>query len=61
MVLRKAYHRLILPDGQNVGPAVVLLDEQGKLLSWHKLEEEEPFTEWMGGEYKIYNYNIKDE
>lgn len=49
----KAFHRLHLPGGEIIQPAVVVFDEQGEPLSWHPLTAEEPFTEWVGGDYHI--------
>ena len=48
--VRKAYHHLLLPDGTRTAAAVVVEDTQGNVLSWHPLQGEEPFTEWVGGE-----------
>ena len=50
--MKRAYHDIILPDGTlQKGPVVVETDENGHLLSWHFLEGEEPFTEWIGGTF----------
>lgn len=47
---RKAYSRMRLPDGRLVdGPLVVETDDDGHIVLWHRLEGEEPFTEWVGG------------
>lgn len=51
----RAYNRMRLADGTLLeGPLVV--DEgagqgAGGSVSWHRLEGEEPFTEWVGGTY----------
>ncbi len=50
---RLAYHILRLADGTSVSPAVVEVDDQGNVLGWHRLQGEEPFTEWVGGEKTI--------
>lgn len=49
-----AYHHLQFPDGKIIyGPLVVSFDDTGKFVEWHKLEQEEPQTVWVGGTYKI--------
>lgn len=51
--MKRAYHDIVFSDSTTVeGPVVVETDEEGHNLSWHKLEEEEPYTEWIGGTYK---------
>lgn len=48
--MKRAYHQLILPDGTcQEGPVVVETDAEGRLIGWHLLQGEEPFTEWVGG------------
>lgn len=48
----KAYHALRLADGMMVeGPVSVTFDNDDKIISWHLLTGEEPFTEWIGGLY----------
>lgn len=52
--MKRTYHDILLPDGTlQQGPVVVETDEEGRFLSWHLLEEEEPFTEWLGGTYSV--------
>ncbi|MDO5488542.1 MAG: hypothetical protein Q4F52_00320 [Bacteroidaceae bacterium] len=52
--MKKAYHRLLLPDGIVVnGPVVVETDENGSFLCWRFLRVEEPATIWCGGTYNI--------
>ena len=52
--MKRGYHDILLPDGTlQQGPVVVETDAEGRLLSWHQLEEEEPFTEWVGGTYTV--------
>ena len=52
--MKRAYHDILLPDGTlQQGPVVVETDEKGRFLSWHPLEEEEPFTELVGGTYSV--------
>lgn len=52
--MKRAYHDILLSDGTlQQGPIVVETDESGQLISWHKLQGEEAFTEWMGGTYKM--------
>ena len=47
--MKRAYHDILLPDGTlQRGPIIVETDKDGHLLSWHKLQEEEPFVEWIG-------------
>ena len=41
-------------DGRVVeGPLVLELAEDGTLLSYHPLRQEEPETEWIGGDYTL--------
>lgn len=52
MIIKRGYHRLQTADGREVdGPLVVELDENGKLLSYHLLKQEEASTEWVGGTF----------
>lgn len=48
-VYQRAYHRLILPNGESCSMAVVLFDDNGRYISHHSLQAEEPFVEWHGG------------
>ncbi len=52
-MIRKAYNRLVTSDGRIVVGAVVVFDEAGAVLSWHKLNGEKPFVEWQGGTYDL--------
>ena len=54
-VIKKAFHRLILPCGEILPMAVVVFDVEGNVLSWHAMSQEEPFTEWIGGTYDLRN------
>ena len=47
--MQKAYHTLILPDGTTHHLVVVCFDQNGRFLSFHPLQKEEPFVEWVGG------------
>lgn len=52
--MKRAYHDIILPNGTlQKGPVIVETNIDGHLLDWHKLEGEEPFTEWIGGSYRL--------
>ena len=52
--MKRAYHDILLRDGTvRQGPVIVETDSKEHFLSWHKLEEEEPFTEWIGGRYVV--------
>lgn len=52
--MKFAYHDIILPDGRlQQGPIVVETDDEGNCISWHLLEQEEPFTQWIGGTYTL--------
>ena len=52
MIIKRGYHRMQAADGQIVeGPLVVEIEEDGTLLSYHSLHQEEPFTEWVGGTF----------
>ena len=46
---QRAYHRLILPNGEVCSMAVVVFDDHGHYVSHHPLKGEEPFVEWCGG------------
>ena len=51
--MKRAYHDILLPDGTlRRGPVTVETDDDGNLVGWHQILEEEPFTEWIGGTYK---------
>ena len=53
-MIKTAYHRLCLPNGEQIeGPVVVETDEQECFVGWHLLCNEEPNTLWRGGTYKI--------
>lgn len=59
--MKRAYHDIRLPDGTLVaGPVVVESDPRGNMLSWHPLQGEEPFTEWVGGTY-FASLRVKSE
>ena len=47
--MQRAYHRLILPNGEICPMAVVLFDDDGQYVSHHPLQGEESFVEWVGG------------
>lgn len=50
--MKRAYHDIRLSDGTlEHGPVVVETDEKKNLIGWHKLQQEEAFTEWIGGTY----------
>lgn len=52
--VKHAYHDILLADGTlHRGPVVVETEADGKFLSWYPLEQEEPFTEWVGGTYRM--------
>lgn len=56
--MKRAYHDIILPDGTHQeGPVIVETDEDGRLLDWHLLQQEEAFTEWIGGTYTIPRFS----
>ena len=46
-------HRVVLPDGRVLRMAVVLLDADGRVLSHHPLDGEEPGVEWYPGVYHL--------
>lgn len=61
MIVRRGYHRMQNAEGLIIeGPLVVELTEDGTMLSYHLLQNEEPSTEWVGGTFSIQNYKIKD-
>ena len=49
MTTRRAYNRVILPDGTLCRQHVIVQDTQGNVTDHYPLSSEEPFTEWMGG------------
>lgn len=50
---KRAYHAIRHADGTlTKGPVVVVSDENGRMTEWHRLEAEEPMTEWVGGVYE---------
>ena len=52
--MKRAYHDILLADGTSLaGPVVVETNRDGSIVSWHLLEAEEPFTEWIGGTYTV--------
>ena len=52
--MKRAYHDILLADGTLLtGPVVVETNRDGSIVGWHLLEEEEPFTEWVGGTYSV--------
>ena len=54
MTIKRGYHRIKTADGEIInGPLVVETSEEGKLLSYHLLCQEEPDTEWVGGEFEF--------
>ncbi|MBO7067519.1 MAG: hypothetical protein J6W52_02405 [Bacteroidaceae bacterium] len=58
-MIKRGYHRLETAEGRIVeGPLVVELAEDGTLLSYRPLREEEAATEWMGGTYIEITKNI---
>ena len=48
--LRFAVHRLHLPDGR-VLPLQVVETDGKRPLRYHPLTAEEPFTQWLGGDF----------
>ena len=55
MTSLKGFHHLILPDGRREDMVVVEFDDEGRYLSHHRLSDEEPFVEWIGGTLTIDN------
>ncbi len=60
---RIAVNRLIV-DGEAVIQCVVELDGDGNVTRWWHFDEEQPFTEWVGGTLEIVKtpdggYSIK--
>ena len=50
--MRRAYHKLILPDGTCHKMVVCHIDDHtGRLLDFHTMRGEEPFVEWVGGTF----------
>ena len=52
MIIKRAYHRMQTAEGQMIeGPLVVEQNEDGTVVSYHLLKQEEAATEWVGGSY----------
>ena len=52
-MIRRGYHRIRKADGQIIeGPLVVELTDEGSMLSYYLIDNEEPYTEWQGGTYE---------
>lgn len=51
---KRGYHRLRTAEDRVLeGPLVVELAEDGTLLSYRPLLQEEEATEWIGGEFQL--------
>lgn len=48
--IKVAVARLHLPNGQALNNQVVAIDEEGFVMSYGPLEEEQAFTEWFKGD-----------
>ena len=48
-MIRYACNRLYYAEDKYLAPAVVCIDEEGKVISYALLEEETCATEWIGG------------
>ncbi len=58
--VNKAYHRIRTSDMHTLeGPIAVRCDEQGKVIEWHMLTHEEPFTTWVGGTLEV-DYSLAE-
>lgn len=52
-----AFHELVTPDGTiEMGVADM---EGDKVVGWHRLEGEEPMTEWHGGRGTIVSQQLR--
>lgn len=52
---KRAYNRALLSDGTVVNePVVVITGDDGSVIEWHRLQQEEAMTEWIGGETQIF-------
>lgn len=47
-----AANHVILPDGKELSPGVVEIDGN-TVVRFYRLEQEQPFTEWLGGTIRI--------
>lgn len=47
-----AANHVILPDGKELSPGVVETDGT-TVVRFYRLEQEQPFTEWLGGTIRI--------
>lgn len=56
--VKRAYHKLILPDGTVHTMVVCHVDDAtGQLLDFHPLCGEEPFVEWVGGTLNLKKHD----
>lgn len=51
--MKRAYHRLLLPDGTVRRMVVCKFNEKGEITEWHQFTAEEAGVEWVGGEIKL--------
>jgi len=59
-MIKQGYHILKTAEGSVVdGPLVVELTEDGKVLSYRPLIQEEEATEWIGGEFRVKSEEVK--
>lgn len=48
-----AAHHIVLPDGTVLHQEVVVIDDNGNVISHHKLQHEEAFVEWFPGTVEL--------
>ncbi len=48
-----AAHHIELPDGTVLHQEVVVIDDNGNIISHHKLQHEEPYVEWFPGTVRL--------
>lgn len=53
-----AVHELITPSGETINMCVVDMIG-GKVMGWHAMRGEEPFTEWRGGTLDVRSCDVK--
>lgn len=51
--MKRAYHRIILPNGSVHRMVVCTFNEKDEIIEWHPLRQEEASVEWVGGEIKL--------
>ena len=48
-----ACHRFQMPDGATVTMSVAVLDSENRVVSFRKMDGEEPYVEWYQGTLRV--------